>query len=68
MTQYCGARGAHVTTLTIAEDSARYIQRLIDENDLPGEVLLEDFLDLYRSKSRRAWSERQSEAVGIMVR
>jgi len=23
---------------------------------------------LYRSKSRRAWSERQSEAVGIMVR
>jgi cyclopropane-fatty-acyl-phospholipid synthase len=45
VTQYCGARGVHVTTLTIAEDSARHIQRLIDENALPGEVLLQDFLD-----------------------
>ncbi|HEX6355358.1 class I SAM-dependent methyltransferase [Actinophytocola sp.] len=45
VTQYCGARGVHVTTLTIAEDSARYIRRLIDENGLPGEVFLEDFLD-----------------------
>jgi cyclopropane-fatty-acyl-phospholipid synthase len=45
VTQYCGDRGVHVTTLTIAEDSARYVQRLIDENDLPGEVLRQDFLD-----------------------
>ena len=45
VTQYCGGRGVHVTTLTIAEDSARYIQRLIDENDLAGEVFLQDFLD-----------------------
>jgi cyclopropane-fatty-acyl-phospholipid synthase len=45
VTQYCGTRGVHVTTLTIAEDSARYVRRLIDENGLPGEVLLQDFLD-----------------------
>lgn len=45
VTQYCGARGVHVTTLTIATDSARYIRRLIDEHDLPGEVFLQDFLD-----------------------
>ncbi|TDV56018.1 class I SAM-dependent methyltransferase [Actinophytocola oryzae] len=45
VTQYCGARGVHVTTLTIAEDSARHVQRLIDEDDLPGEVFREDFLD-----------------------
>ncbi len=45
VTQYCGARGVHVTTLTMAEDSARYVRRLIDENDLPGEVFLQDFLD-----------------------
>ncbi|KAG2412848.1 hypothetical protein HFD88_010405 [Aspergillus terreus] len=44
VTQYCGARGVHVTTLTIAPDSARYIQRLIAEKDLPGEVFLQDFL------------------------
>lgn len=45
VTQYCGARGVHVTTLTIAEDSARYVRRLIDEHDLPGEVFRQDFLD-----------------------
>ena len=45
VTQYCGARGIHVTTLTVAEDSARYIQRLIKDNDLPGEAFLQDFLN-----------------------
>lgn len=44
VTQYCGARGVHVTTLTLTYDSARYIQRLITENDLPGEVYVQDFL------------------------
>lgn len=44
VTEYCGARGVHVTTLTLAKDSARYIRRLIEENNLPGEVLLQDFL------------------------
>lgn len=45
VTQYCGARGVHVTTLTLTVDSARYIQRLISERDLPGEVFLQDFLN-----------------------
>lgn len=45
VTQYCGARGIHVTTLTIAPDSACFIRRLISDNDLPGEVHLQDFLD-----------------------
>ncbi|KAK2761782.1 hypothetical protein FQN54_001610 [Arachnomyces sp. PD_36] len=45
VTRYCGARGVHVTTLTISKDQACYIQNLIDENDLPGEVILQDFLN-----------------------
>ncbi|MET0133906.1 MAG: class I SAM-dependent methyltransferase, partial [Kibdelosporangium sp.] len=44
VTQYCGERGVHVTTLTIAADSANHIRALIADKDLPGEVLLEDFL------------------------
>lgn len=50
VTQYCGARGVHVTTLTIAQDSANYIRRLIQENRLPGEVLLQDFLEHHPAK------------------
>ncbi len=42
--QYCGTRGVHVTGLTIAPDSHRYISRLIEEHDLPAEARLEDFL------------------------
>ncbi|KAH7396218.1 S-adenosyl-L-methionine-dependent methyltransferase [Pyrenochaeta sp. MPI-SDFR-AT-0127] len=45
VTQYCGARGIHVTTLTIAKDSQKFISRLIEEQKLPGEVFLEDFLN-----------------------
>ncbi|KAJ9640727.1 hypothetical protein H2204_003016 [Knufia peltigerae] len=45
VTQYCGARGVHVTTLTIAPDSAQYIRGLIHEHALPGEVFLQDFLE-----------------------
>jgi cyclopropane-fatty-acyl-phospholipid synthase len=45
VTEYCGERGVNVTTLTIAEDSASYIRRLIADRDLSGEVLLQDFLD-----------------------
>ncbi|KAL4916636.1 S-adenosyl-L-methionine-dependent methyltransferase [Aspergillus aurantiobrunneus] len=45
VTQYCGPRGVHVTTLTIAPSGARYIQRLIEENNLPGQVYLQDFLN-----------------------
>ncbi len=44
VTQYCGRRHIHVTALTIADDSYAFIKRLIEREDLPGEVLLEDFL------------------------
>ncbi|KAK4570514.1 hypothetical protein LTR86_002594 [Recurvomyces mirabilis] len=44
VTQYCGARGVHVSTLTIAPDGAKYIERLLEDQALPGEVYLEDFL------------------------
>jgi cyclopropane-fatty-acyl-phospholipid synthase len=43
--EYCGARGVHVTSLTLAEDSARFIRRLIEEKGLTAEVRLEDFLE-----------------------
>lgn len=43
--QYCGQRGVHVTSLTIVDDSANYIRRLVKEQDLPGEVVVEDLLD-----------------------
>ncbi|KAG5978984.1 hypothetical protein E4U55_005683 [Claviceps digitariae] len=45
VTQYCAARGVHVTTLTIAENSAVFVQKLIAENDFVGEVILEDYFD-----------------------
>lgn len=43
--EYCGSRGVHVTSVTLTEDSHRYITRLIKEQGLPCEVLLEDFLE-----------------------
>jgi cyclopropane-fatty-acyl-phospholipid synthase len=45
VTEYCGARGVHVTSLTLVEDSARYIRKLTRERGLPGEVVVEDMLD-----------------------
>jgi cyclopropane-fatty-acyl-phospholipid synthase len=45
VTEYCGARGVHVTSLTLVEDSANYIRNLIREKGLPGEVLVEDVLE-----------------------
>lgn len=45
VTQYCGERGVHVTSLTLVEDSAAYIRRLITERGLPGEVIVQDVLD-----------------------
>jgi cyclopropane-fatty-acyl-phospholipid synthase len=43
--QYCGSRGVRVTALTLAEDSYSYIDRLIREQNLPCEVLRQDFLE-----------------------
>jgi hypothetical protein len=37
--QYCGERGVAVTALTIAEDSYKYLTRLIGEKKLPCAVL-----------------------------
>lgn len=42
--QYCGSRGVRVTELTLGEDSYRYIERLIEQQQLPCKVLLQDFL------------------------
>ena len=43
--EYCGSRGVHVTSVTLTQDSHRYITRLIQEKNLPCEVHLEDFLE-----------------------
>ncbi|MGH8884157.1 MAG: class I SAM-dependent methyltransferase [Egibacteraceae bacterium] len=45
VTEYCGARGVHVTSLTLTEDSANYIRNLIREQRVPGEVIVEDVLE-----------------------
>ncbi len=45
VTQYCGSRGVHVTTLTIAADSYNYISNLIRTQNFPGEVFQQDFLE-----------------------
>lgn len=42
--EYCGMRGVNVTGLTIAPDSYKFVSRLIEEKNLPAEVLFEDFL------------------------
>lgn len=42
--QYCGSRGVKVTSLTLGDDSHRYISELIRQQGLPCEVLLQDFL------------------------
>ncbi len=45
VTRYCGPRGVHVTSLTLANDSQRHITQLLKETGYPGQVLLEDFLE-----------------------
>ncbi|KIE03784.1 cyclopropane-fatty-acyl-phospholipid synthase, partial [Metarhizium majus ARSEF 297] len=45
VTQYCSARGVHVTTLTLAATGAHYVRRLISDAGLHGEVVLEDFFN-----------------------
>ncbi|MFM8899742.1 MAG: class I SAM-dependent methyltransferase [Burkholderiales bacterium] len=42
--QYCGSRGVRVTELTLGEDSYCHIERLIEQQQLPCKVLLQDFL------------------------
>lgn len=44
-TQYCGNRGVEVTSLTLVEESAAYIRRLIADQGIPGKVVVQDILD-----------------------
>jgi cyclopropane-fatty-acyl-phospholipid synthase len=45
VTRYCGERGVHVTTLTLAKDSHAWITRLLADTGLPGEIHRQDFLE-----------------------
>jgi cyclopropane-fatty-acyl-phospholipid synthase len=45
VTRYCGARGVHVTSLTLAQDSHNFIRNILAETGYPGEVRLQDFLE-----------------------
>jgi cyclopropane-fatty-acyl-phospholipid synthase len=42
--QYCGERGVHVTALTIADGSYKFLQNLIQTKNLPCRVLKQDFM------------------------
>ena len=42
--KYCAPRGVHVTSLTVAADSYRYISKSLQDTGLAGAVRLEDFL------------------------
>jgi cyclopropane-fatty-acyl-phospholipid synthase len=44
-TQYCGNRGVEVTSLTLVEESAAYIRRLIADHGIPGKVEVQDILN-----------------------
>ncbi len=48
--QYAGERGVEVTSVTVAQDSERYINRLIQERNLPCRVIRSDFLDFKPEK------------------
>jgi len=43
--EFAGKRGVHVTSLTISEPSRRFIQAMIDREELPCEVRLEHFFE-----------------------
>jgi cyclopropane-fatty-acyl-phospholipid synthase len=45
MTAHGGRRGVRITSLTISEPSERWVQELIDREDLPSRVLREHFLE-----------------------
>lgn len=47
-TEHAGARGVHVTSLTISDESIRFVSDLIRRKSLPCSVMNEDFLD-YRA-------------------
>jgi len=44
-TEYAGQRGIEVTSITISEQSYRYISRLIDQKNLPCQVIKQHFFE-----------------------
>jgi cyclopropane-fatty-acyl-phospholipid synthase len=42
--EFAGKKGMHVTSLTISERSKNFVQKIIDDQNLPCEILLEHFL------------------------
>ncbi|WP_312976872.1 class I SAM-dependent methyltransferase [Corynebacterium sp.] len=48
--EYCSPRGVKVTSVTLADDSAKHIQKKIDEKSLNAEVIHSDFLELETSR------------------
>ena len=47
---YAGERGVHVTSLTLAHESAEYIRRRTRGGAVPAEVRVEDILDHFPSE------------------
>ncbi len=45
MAEHAGKKGIRVSSLTISKRSHEYVSRLISEQQLPGEVLLEHFME-----------------------
>jgi cyclopropane-fatty-acyl-phospholipid synthase len=45
MTEHGGRRGIHITSLTISEQSERYVRRLIEEQQLPCRVIRQHLLE-----------------------
>lgn len=43
--EFAGQRGIHVTSLTISERSQAFVQKIIDDQNLPCQIVLEHFLD-----------------------
>ncbi|MCW3112637.1 MAG: hypothetical protein JWR18_1033, partial [Segetibacter sp.] len=43
--EYAGKKGIEVTSLTISERSKSFVQKIIDQDDLPCKVLLEHFFE-----------------------
>ncbi|MGO9319487.1 MAG: class I SAM-dependent methyltransferase [Solirubrobacteraceae bacterium] len=50
VSEYCGARGVHVTSVTLVEDSANYIRSLIADKGLPADVVVGDILDFHTER------------------
>ena len=41
--RYCASRGVHVTGITLSKDQLAFVRNLLDREQLPGDVLYQDF-------------------------